>query len=65
MQLLEKLWKMWENIGILNLVSERNYHTTKFFTKFLLAIEIKKKTKKNRNTYELICVFTTFNIKIK
>ena len=26
------------------LVSEPNYHTTKFFTEHLLAIEIKKKT---------------------
>ena len=38
------------------LVSEPNYHTTKFFTEHLLAIEMKKKTKKqtnkNRNTYE-------------
>ena len=33
------------------LVSETNYHTTKFFTEHLLAIEMKKK-KKNRNTYE-------------
>ena len=31
------------------LVSEPNYHTTKFFTEHLLAIEMKKK---NRNTYE-------------
>ena len=30
------------------LVSEPNYHTTKFFTEHLLAMEIKKK----RNTYE-------------
>ena len=34
------------------LVSEPNYHTTKFFTEHILAIEMKKKTKKNRNTYE-------------
>ena len=31
------------------LVSEPNYHTTKFFTENLLAIEIKKK---NRDSYE-------------
>ena len=30
------------------LVSEPNYHTKKFFTENLLAIEMKK----NRNTYE-------------
>ena len=30
------------------LVSKPNYHTTKFFTEHLLAIE----TKKNRDTYE-------------
>ena len=30
------------------LVSEPNYHTTKFFTENLLAIEMKS----NRNTYE-------------
>ena len=38
------------------LVSEPNYHTTNFFTEHLLAIEMKKKkkkqTSKNRNTYE-------------
>ena len=32
------------------LVSEPNCHNTKFFTKHLLAIEMKKKT--NRDTYE-------------
>ena len=51
MQLLEKLWKMWENIEILNLATEKrrnylvlepNYHTTKISTEYLLAIEIKK-----------------------
>ena len=31
------------------LVSEPNYHTTKFFTENIFAIEIKKKS---RNTYE-------------
>ena len=53
MQFLEKLWKMWENRDIKlvtterrrnYLVSEPNYHTTKFFTENLLAIEMKKKT---------------------
>ena len=35
------------------LVSEPNYHTTKFFTEILLAIEMKKKKKeKNRDTYK-------------
>ena len=49
MQLLEKLWKMWESIEILNLerrsiylVSEPSYHTTNFFTENLLAIEMRK-----------------------
>ena len=52
MQVLEELWKMLENIEILNLsqqkeeeiilLSEPNYHTTKFFTENLLAIQIKK-----------------------
>ena len=28
------------------LISELNYHTTKFFTEYLLAIEMKKKNKK-------------------
>ena len=32
------------------LVSQPNYHTSKFFTENLLAIEMKKK--KNRNTVE-------------
>ena len=30
------------------LVSEPNYHTTKFFTEHLLAKEMKKKQKKNQ-----------------
>ena len=30
------------------LVSEPNYHTTNFFTEHLLAIEMKKKKKKNK-----------------
>ena len=33
------------------LVSEPNYHSTRFFTEYLLAIEMKKK-KKKANTYE-------------
>ena len=41
------------------LLSESNYHTTKFFT-HLLAIEMKKpkktKTNNNRNTYEQTCI---------
>ena len=50
MQYLENLWKIRENIDIklVNterkrnyLVSKPNYHTTKFFTKHLLAIEMK------------------------
>ena len=51
MQFLEKLRKMWENIDIKlvtterrnYLVSEPNYCTTKFFTEHLLAIDMKKK----------------------
>ena len=51
MQLLEKLWKIGENIREKletterrrnYLVSEQNYHGTKFFTEDLLAIEIRK-----------------------
>ena len=34
------------------LVSEPNYHTTKFFTEHLLAIEMKKKNKENAGTYK-------------
>ena len=30
------------------LMSERSYHATKFFTETLLAIEMKKKTKKKQ-----------------
>ena len=51
MQFLEKLWKMWEtrNIKVVAtekrrnyLVSEPNFHTVKFFTENLLAIEMIK-----------------------
>ena len=54
MQFLEKQWKMWKkhkDIKLVTtekkkknyLVSDPNYPTTKFFTKNLLAIEMKKK----------------------
>ena len=43
------------------LVSQQNYHTTKFFTEYLLAIEMKK----HRNTYKQTCLFRTFNTRIK
>ena len=42
-------------------VSETNYHITKFFTEHLLAI----KKKKDRCNYEQTCVFRTFNTRIK
>ena len=51
MKVLEKLWRMWENRDIKlatteikrdYLVSEPNYHATKFFTEHLLATEMKK-----------------------
>ena len=51
MLFLEKLWKMWENIDIKlvkterrrnYLVSEPNYHSKKFFTENVLAKEMKK-----------------------
>ena len=63
-------WKTMENVRKLrdiklaateirrsNLVPETNYHTTKFFTKYLLA----KKIKKPRNTYKSTCLFRIFN----
>ena len=64
MQFLENLWKIWENIEILNmserrrnyLGSEPNYHTAEFFTENLLVIEMKK-----TGTYESACLFRTFN----
>ena len=43
------------------LISEPNYHTTKFLTENLLAIEMKK----NRDTYEYTCPFWTLNTRIK
>ena len=33
------------------LISELNYHTTKFFTEYLLAIEMKKNNKKKQLKY--------------
>ena len=51
MQFLEKLWRVrkYKNIKLVTtgrrrnyLVSEPNYHTTKFFAENLLAIEMKK-----------------------
>ena len=43
------------------LILEPNYHTTKFLTENLLAIEMKK----NRDTYEYTCPFWTLNTRIK
>ena len=42
-------------------VSEPNYYTTNFFTKHLLA----NRREKNRDTYQLIYPFRTFNTRIK
>ena len=51
---MEKLWKIWEDrdINLVTtekrknyLISERNHHTTIFFTEHLLAIEMKKTQK--------------------
>ena len=52
MQFLKKLWKMLQkhrDVKLVSterrriyLVSEPNYHTTKFFTENLLPIEVKK-----------------------
>ena len=44
------------------LVSEPNYHTAKFYTENLLAIEMKKK---NIVIYEETCPFRTVNTRIK
>ena len=64
MQILEKLWKIWEKNRDIKLdtterrrnylLSEPNYHTAKFFKENLIKIEMKKKKKKkkDRNTYE-------------
>ena len=44
------------------LVPKPNYHTTKFFTENLLAIEMKKKTEIFVNKP---CLFRTLNTRIK
>ena len=41
---------------------EPNYHTTKFFTETLLAIEMEKKKKKNRDTYQEAFFYLGFSI---
>ena len=43
------------------LVSEPNYHTAKFFTEHLLAIEMKK----TKIAINKLCLFMNFNTKIK
>ena len=62
-QYLVKPRKIWENIEIAAtekrrnyLMSEANYHTTKFFSENLLAIEIKK-------THIIIIRFVIIRIK--
>ena len=42
------------------LVSEPNYHTTKFLGKYLLAIEMKK-----QDIYEKTCFLRTFDTRTK
>ena len=58
MLILEKLWKMWESRDIKLVTTERrrnyfmsepNYHTAKFFTEHLLAIEMKKQILMNKH----------------
>ena len=43
------------------LVSEPNYHTAKFFTEYILEVEMKKNNNKrqSRDTYEKTCFFRT------
>ena len=43
------------------LVLEPNYHNTIFFDR----ASIRNRNEKNRNTYELTCVFRTFNTRFK
>ena len=45
-------------------MSEQDYHTTKFFTANVLAIEMKK-NKKTKILMKKTCLFRTFNIRIK
>ena len=44
-----------------NIVSQSNHRTIKFFIKNLIAREMKKQ----RDNYELACLFRTFDIRIK
>ena len=70
MQFLEKLWKMLENIEILNL-SEQKEEETKFYQNQIVMLQIFskkiviKKPPKNRETYEQICLFRPFNTRIE
>ena len=59
MHFLEKLVTI--NRRRIYLVLEPNYHATKFFSKNLLAIEMKK----NKDMYEYTCLFRAFNTRIK
>ena len=43
-------------------MQEPNYHTTKFFTETLLAVEMEKKKKKNRDTYQEAFFYLGFSI---
>ena len=45
------------------LVSERKYHSTKFFTENVLAIKMKKKN--NRNTHDYTRLFRTLIIRTR
>ena len=44
-----------------NIVSQSNHRTIKFFIKNLIAREMEKQ----RDNYELACLFRTFDIRIK
>ena len=55
------LEKTMENVRKDKVEEDTTFHTTKFFTEILLAIEMKK----NRDTYELACLVRTFNTRTK
>ena len=64
MQFLENLWKMWENMEILNL-SQHKKEETFWCQNQIIILQISNRNGKNRDIYEYTYPFRAFDTGIK
>ena len=71
MQFLEKLWKMWENIEMLLILSQNKEEETVWCQNQIIILQSFSqkmpcyRNEKNTDTYEEICLFRPYNTIIK